>query len=70
MKKLNLTFLNAVGKQTTLTPTIAKQDLTADEVKNLMAEIIKLKAFEKEGTQLYTTAKSAKYVETVTTDLF
>lgn len=70
MKKLNLTFLNALGKQITLTPTITKQDLTADEVKTLMSEITKLDAFEKEGVKLYVSTKSAKYVETVTTELF
>ncbi|HLQ39419.1 MAG TPA: DUF2922 domain-containing protein [Tetragenococcus sp.] len=70
MKKLHLTFLNAEGKTHNLIPTVAAQDLSAQEVKEAMDQLCDLAIFDKEGVKLYQSASAAKYVETIETPLF
>ncbi|MGX7013366.1 DUF2922 domain-containing protein [Vagococcus silagei] len=70
MKKLNMIFLNSLGKQVTLTPTLAKEDLDKETVQKLMTDISDLGIFEKDDVKLYSTPKAAKYVETITTEIF
>lgn len=70
MKKLTMTFLNESGKRAQLRPTVADQDLEAGAVKDVMDGITQLDLFEKTGEKMYVETKSAKYVETITTDLF
>ncbi|MEG0254899.1 MAG: DUF2922 domain-containing protein [Vagococcus sp.] len=70
MKKLTMTFLNESGKRSQLRPTVADQDLEAGAVKDVMDGITQLDLFEKTGEKMYVETKSAKYVETITTDLF
>ena len=70
MKKLTMTFLNEAGKNTQLRPTVAREDLSAEEVKEVMDGIVALDVFEKNGDKMYVETKSAKYTETIVTDLF
>lgn len=70
MKKLTMTFLNEEGNKTQLRPTVAREDLTAEEVKAVMDGITELHIFEKQGTEMYVESKSAKYTETIVTELF
>ena len=70
MKKLIMTFLNETGKKTQLRPTVTKDDLTGEEVKSVMDGITELDVFTKEGDKMYVESKSAKYTETITTELF
>jgi hypothetical protein len=35
-----------------------------------MKKVIKLHVFEKQGTEMYVESKSAKYTETIVTELF
>lgn len=70
MKKLTMTFLNEVGKQTQLRPKVTKDNLTGEEVKDVMDNITLLEVFEKSGEKMYVESKSAKYTETITTELF
>jgi len=49
---------------------LAPVDLTAEEVKAVMDGITELHVFEKQGTEMYVESKSAKYTETIVTELF
>lgn len=70
MKKLTMTFLNEAGKKTQLRPTVADQNLEAESVKEVMDGITQLDLFEKTGEKMYVETKSAKYTETIITELF
>lgn len=70
MKKLTMTFLNENGTKTHLRPTVASQELVAGTVKSVMDGITELDVFEKSGEKMYVESKSAKYTETITTELF
>lgn len=70
MKKLTMTFLNEAGKKTQLRPTVADQNLEAGSVKEVMDGITQLDLFEKTGEKMYVETKSAKYTETIITELF
>lgn len=70
MKKLTLTFLDATGKSVTLAPTLAAETLSAEQVKDFMTQLIDLELFEHNGVLKYRQIASAKYVDTLTTDLF
>lgn len=70
MKKLTMTFLNEEGNKTQLKPTVTKDNLTAEEVKEVMDGITELDVFEKQGNKMYVESKSAKYTETIVTELF
>lgn len=70
MKKLQLTFLNGVGRKHRWTPKAAKQDMTGEEAKTLMQEIVDIGMFQKNGVAHCTDISSAKYVETIETTLF
>ncbi|AQP53085.1 hypothetical protein CBF34_02770 [Vagococcus penaei] len=70
MKKLTMTFQMSNGKQTSLKPAVAKDDLAADDVKKAMGEICTLDIFKKNGIELYRAPKSAHYTETIVTEIF
>ena len=70
MKKLYMHFLNEDGKRTTLSPKLVSQTLPPEKVKEFMELIIDLDVFEVKGRKKYVEIVSAKYVETITTDLF
>lgn len=70
MKKLHFTFTNALNKTHRYTPKLAREDLTAEEVRQVMDEIVALGIFEKNGVKQCTGVVSAKYVETIETPLF
>ncbi|MGX7025133.1 DUF2922 domain-containing protein [Vagococcus hydrophili] len=70
MKKLSMTFLNETGKKTYLRPKVASETLDAGTVKTVMDDITGLDLFEKTGEKMYAETKSAKYTETITTELF
>lgn len=70
MKKLQMTFYNALGKKHRFTPKIARQDLTADEVRQVMTNLVTMDVFEKNGVKHCTGVSAAKYVETIETPLF
>ena len=70
MKKLTMTFLNEDGKKTNLRPKVADQNLSGETVKGVMDEITELDIFSKKGQKPYVEASSAKYTETITTELF
>ena len=50
-------FLNSLGKQVTLTPTLAKEDLDKETVQKLMTDISDLGIFEKDDVKLYSHQK-------------
>lgn len=70
MKKLHLYFLDSTGKKQRLTPKVAAENLTAEEVRSNMEELVALQLFQRNDAVLYETAESAKYVETIETSLF
>lgn len=70
MKKLTMTFLNEEGKNSMLRPTVASDNLSAVEVKEVMDGIAELDIFVKAGQKPFVETKSAKYTETITTELF
>lgn len=70
MKKLIMTFKNEAGNNTQLKPRVAKENLGAEEVREVMDNITELDIFEKSGNKMYVETKSAKYTETITTELF
>ncbi|WEG73803.1 DUF2922 domain-containing protein [Vagococcus intermedius] len=70
MKKLSLNFLDAAGKPVTLTPRLADSSLSAEQVKYFMEQLIQLELFERNSVLKYSQIASAKYIETLTTDLF
>lgn len=70
MKKLHLRFVNATGNKHTLIPKVAADNLTAQEARTAMMDIVQLGLFEKDNVPLYTAIDSAKYVETIETELF
>ena len=70
MKKLHLTFTNALNKTHRYTPNLSREDMTPQEVRQVMEEIVTLGIFEKNGVKQCTSVVSAKYVETIETPLF
>ncbi|BCA85017.1 hypothetical protein EsVE80_05400 [Enterococcus saigonensis] len=70
MKKLHLTFLNSEGKKHKIIPRIANENLGVTEVQQVMEEISGLSLFVKKGVTLFVAPASAKYVETIETELF
>lgn len=68
--KLQLEFKNALGKKHRFTPKLAREDLTAEEVRGAMDQIVQLGIFEKNGVKHCTAVSGAKYVETIETILF
>ncbi|MGX7352804.1 hypothetical protein RU97_GL002633 [Enterococcus canis] len=70
MKKLKMTFMNAANKKHTLTPTLADPNLSAEVVRENMTALTALGIFEKDSIAQFQTVDSAKYVETITTELF
>lgn len=70
MKKLHVTFLNESGKKHSWVPNVASEELTAEEVRAAADKLTELDLFEKSGVLLYQKTESAKYVETIETELF
>ncbi|WP_308618609.1 DUF2922 domain-containing protein [uncultured Enterococcus sp.] len=70
MKKLHLTFLNSEGKKHKMIPRIANENLSAQTVRQVMEEISGLPLFVKKDVTLFAAPASAKYVETIETELF
>ncbi len=70
MKKLTLTFIDAAQKKQALTPDIFRENLTADETRSIMDEISKLELFDKDGVKKFAALDSAKYTDTIITDIF
>ncbi|QIL45642.1 DUF2922 domain-containing protein [Vagococcus coleopterorum] len=69
IKKLHLEFLDANGVISTLSPTIAREDLTAKEITTFMSALIELKLFKHKGYDKYTEIHGAYYTETSTIEL-
>ncbi|MGM0123428.1 hypothetical protein IGI37_000794 [Enterococcus sp. AZ194] len=70
MKVLHLTFKNSEGKKHTFIPSLAKEDWTADEVRTKMEALKALHIFKKDEVDLFCEVDSAKYVQTLETELF
>lgn len=70
MKKLKLSFINADGKKTTITPKYVAEDLEAAVVQEAMNKMVGLHLFSKKNVGLYQKISGAKYVETIETPLF
>lgn len=70
MKKLHLTFLNSEGKKHKLIPKMAAEDLTAEQVRDAMDQLVALDIFENGKVMLFQETATAKYVETIDTPLF
>lgn len=70
MKKLQMTFVNADMKTTRYTPKVAREDLSAEEVRQVMEAIVALDFFTKNGVKQCTGIGRARYVETIETILF
>lgn len=70
MLKLVATFRNSLGKSQTWSfnePDPNKSDV---EVKNLLQRLTGIKLFHKDGTDLFDTVESAKYVQTTEIIIF
>lgn len=70
MKKLHLTFFNSEGKKHKMIPRIANENLDATKIQQVMEEISGAALFVKNGVTLFVAPASAKYVETIETELF
>lgn len=69
-KTLKLNFTDGNNKNTSITLTAAKENLTEQEVKNAMQKISSASVFNKKGVDLYANVKSASYVERDVTPIF
>lgn len=69
-KQLQMIFLNEDGKQRILKPKTARDNVTAEVVRTAMDKIAELNLFEKDDASIYKEVKSARFVETIVTDLF
>lgn len=69
-KQLQMIFLNEDGKQRILKPKTARDNVTAEVVRTAMDKIAELDLFEKDDASIYKEVKSARFVETIVTDLF
>ncbi|MBU5359588.1 DUF2922 domain-containing protein [Enterococcus raffinosus] len=70
MLKIVAVFKNSFGKNHTWSfndPDPTKSDT---EVKSLLERFTRIRLFHKDGTDLFTTVESAKYVETTETIIF
>lgn len=70
MKKLHLTFVNSEGKKHKMIPRVADENLSGQTVLKVMTEVSGLPLFVKNGVTLFVAPASAKYVETIETELF
>ena len=70
MFKLVATFTTSLGKKQTWSLNNPDPNKTAGEVKSLLQRLTGIKLFHKDGTDLFNTVESAKYVETTETILF
>ncbi len=66
-KDLKLVFLDENGKKKTLTPKAAREDLTTEEVKEVMENIVSLPIFRTDEVLKYAEVESAYYTETIIT---
>lgn len=69
-KQLQIIFLNEDGKQRILKPKTARDNVTAEVVRTAMDKIAELNLFEKNDASIYKEVKSARFIETIVTDLF
>lgn len=69
-KVLRLSFLNEEKKKKSMTLANAAGDLTAEEVRAAMDEIVQANVFEKDGVDLYKVPDSAEYIERTVSPLF
>ena len=69
-KKLQLVFAVEGGKETSMTLSMAKQDLDGTTVKAAMQAMVDSLAFATANGEAYTAPKSAAYVTTTETELF
>ncbi|MBO1308646.1 DUF2922 domain-containing protein [Enterococcus sp. 669A] len=70
MKKLVVTFRNAMGKSQTLSFKDPDMMKTPSQLKTLLTEFTGLNLFRKDGVRSYETVVSAKFVETIETPVF
>ncbi|MFV0560957.1 MAG: DUF2922 domain-containing protein [Enterococcus sp.] len=70
MKKLQLTFLNSLGKNHALTVSTVAENLTEEQIRTQMTALGELNLFSTTEATLYVKPVSAKYVETLETDVF
>lgn len=70
MKKLSVSFLNDEGKAHTWSMKNPNQEMTGEYVKEKMEALTELELFQRDGIQLFSEVKSAKYVEVIETELF
>lgn len=68
--KLDLNFLNEIGKSKKITLNLPKADLTEEEVKEAMNAIVDSKLCESDGYVHYHEVKGARYVTTAVEDIF
>lgn len=69
-KTLQLNFLDGEAKNSSLTLTNVKEDLTAETVATAMNEIITANVFERKGVDAYNEARNARYIERTVTPLY
>ena len=69
-KVLKLTFVNAEGKNTSLSIANPKGDLAEDTVKAAMDEIVAAGAFSKDGVNKFVGVIGAKYYTTQSDAIF
>lgn len=70
VKKLFLYFTNEDGQLTTIQVQEPAQNLSGEQVQQLMEEVIALKLFRHKGQMKYAAIKGAKYIDKKTEVLF
>ncbi len=70
MKKLEMVFKSSDDKTKTFTLGYASQNLSEEVVTQQMKAIADLKLFDRNGVNPYATPLAAKYVDTVTQEIF
>ncbi|MBP1042442.1 DUF2922 domain-containing protein [Vagococcus sp. BWB3-3] len=70
MKLLKMYFFNEDGQPTSIIPRIEHKNLTAEQVRLFMEQLIELELFYHKGQQKFATIDKAKYVDTKVTHLF
>lgn len=69
-KSLELRFLTSIGKNRTLSVKDPLPDLTTEQTREAMESIVAQNMFNKDGVDLYTAVKGARYIERTVEDIF
>ena len=69
-KRLELLFINSLGKNTSLTISDPKAGLTPEDIKAAMDQLVQAGLVEVEGVQRYQAVRGARYVTRQVDEIF